>query len=126
MTAIGSAIGSAVARPVREHAARLRLVPPATRRSRGWQATVLMCVVGFFAALVMSVAIQGQRIALQEQADRIAHRTAQARDRNRSLRIEVIQAESPEQVLGAARSAGLVDPGPVALIPAVVITPPGT
>ena len=53
---------------------------------------------GSFAALVASVAIQSQRIALQEEADRLVEQTAEARDHNRDLRISVIQAESPEHV----------------------------
>jgi len=86
----------------------------------GWRATVVLCIIGTFAALVASVAIQGQRIALQEHADRIAARTAAAEDANRDLRIEVVGAESPEHVLDVARSAGLVEPGPIAVVPAAV------
>jgi hypothetical protein len=103
---------------------RLRLVHPTGRRvgrDIGWRATVTLCVVGCFAALVASVAIQGQRIALQEEADRVAERTAAAEDRNRELRIAVVQAESPEHVLEVARAAGLVEPGPIAVVPAATV-----
>lgn len=102
-----------VGRPV-----RLRLVRPLPGRELGWTATIALCVIGLFGALVVSVAIQGQRIALQEEADRVTSRTAEARDRNRQLRIDLVQAESPERVLAGARSAGMVEPGPVAMIPA--------
>ncbi len=89
------------------------------RRDIGWRAIVVICIVGTFAALVGSVAIQSQRIALQEEADKIAAATARAHDRNRDLRIEVIQAESPQNVLDGASTAGLVEPGPVAVVPSV-------
>lgn len=84
---------------------------------------MVLCIVGTFAALVASVAIQSQRIALQDDADRVAARTAEAHDRNRELRIEVIQAEAPEHVLDVARAAGLVEPGPIAVVPAVTVAP---
>lgn len=116
-------------RPARERSARLRLVLPAAPRELGWRATIAVCVVCSIGALGVSVAVQGQRISLQEDADRIASRTAVARDRNRQLRIEVIQAESPEHILDAARKAGMVEPGPIAVIPAAVPpegTPPAT
>lgn len=104
---------------------RLRLIARGTGRSReiGWRATVVFCVLGSFAALVASVAIQSQRIALQEEADRLVEQTAEARDHNRDLRIAVIQAESPEHVLEVARAQGLVEPGPIAVVPAVTSPP---
>lgn len=91
------------------------------RSDIGWRAIVTICIVGTFAALVMSVAIQSQRIALQEEADKVAAATARAHDHNRDLRIEVIQAESPEHVLEGAGTAGLVEPGPIAVIPSVTV-----
>lgn len=98
--------------------AALRLVGPLTGRDLGWRTTVVVCVVGTLVALVVSVAIQGQRISLQEEADRIAVRTARAQDDNRALRIAVVEAESPGQVLDAAHRAGMIEPGPIAVIPA--------
>lgn len=118
MTAVRHLAG----RQHRERPVRLWLVRPSAPRELGWRATVAVCVIGSFAALVASVAVQGQRISLQEEADRIAARTAVAKDRNRQLRIEIIQAESPGHVLDVARKAGMVDPGPIALIPAVSAT----
>lgn len=115
------------ARPLPQESAgpRLRHIARSTGRSReiGWRATVVFCVLGSFAALVASVAIQSQRIALQEEADRLVERTAEARDHNRDLRIAVIQAESPEHVLEVARAQGLVEPGPIAVVPAVTSPP---
>ena len=115
------------ARPLPQESAgpRLRLIARSTGRSReiGWRATVVFCVLGSFGALVGSVAIQSQRIALQEEADRLVERTAEARDHNRDLRIAVIQAESPEHVLEVARAQGLVEPGPIAVVPAVTSPP---
>lgn len=125
MTAARPSRAASTARPLPQESAgpRLRLVRRGRPRRRdiGWQATVALCIIGTFAALVGSVAIQGQRIAVQEEADRIAVRTAEAQDRNRDLRIQVIQAESPEHVLEVARSAGLVEPGPIGVIPAVTV-----
>lgn len=95
-------------------------------RDMGWRAIVTICIVGTFAALVVSVAIQSQRIALQEEADKVAAATARAHDRNRDLRIEVIQAESPAHVLEGAGTAGLVEPGPIAVIPSVTVAPEPT
>ena len=112
------------ARPLPQESAgpRLRLIRrEGRRRDIGWRATVVLCIVGSFAALVASVAIQSQRIALQEEADVIASRTAAAHDRNRELRIAVVQAESPEHVLQVARDAGLVEPGPIAVVPAATV-----
>ncbi len=113
------------ARPLPQESAgpRLRIVGRRRGRDIGWQATVVLCIVGSFAALVASVAIQSQRIALQDDADRVAARTAEAHDRNRELRIEVIQAEAPEHVLEVARAEGLVEPGPIAVVPAVTVPP---
>jgi hypothetical protein len=117
---------TSTARPLPQESAgpRLRLIRrDGTRRRRdiGWRATVALCIVGSFAALVASVAIQSQRIALQEAADSVATRTATAEDRNRELRIAVVQAESPEHVLEVARDAGLVEPGPIAVVPAATV-----
>lgn len=119
----GRSAGSAAPR---DRTRRLHLVRSVTSRELGWRATIAVCVIGSFAALVVSVAIQAQRISLQEEADRIAAKTAVARDRSRQLRIEVIQAESPEQILGAARRAGMVDPGPIAMVPAATTGPATT
>jgi len=125
VTAARSSRSRSTARPLPQESAgpRLRLVRRGrTRRSDiGWRATVVVCIVGSFAALVASVAIQGQRIAVQEEADRVSAATAEAYDRNRDLRIEVVQAESPEHVLEVARAAGLVEPGPIGVVPAVTV-----
>lgn len=132
MTAVGTALprpsrgpirtARSSARPLSQESAgpRLRPVARGARHEIGWRATVVLCVVGTFAALVASVAIQGQRIALQEEADRVAARTVDALDRNRDLRIDVIEAESPAHVLEVARSSGLVEPGPIAVVPAAL------
>ncbi|UDY35971.1 hypothetical protein [Dermatobacter hominis] len=122
----GRARTRSTARPLPQESAgpRLRLIRrdgDRRRRDIGWRATVALCVVGSFAALVASVAIQSQRIALQEEADRVSARTAVAEDRNRELRIAVVQAESPEHVLEVARDAGLVEPGPIAVVPAATV-----
>lgn len=117
---------SSTVRPLPQESAgpRLSLVRVARHRQDiGWRAVVLLCIVGTFAALVASVAIQGQRIALQEDADRIAAHMVEEQDRNRDLRIEVVQAESPQHVLEAARASGLVEPGPIAVVPAAIPGP---
>lgn len=126
MTAVRSATPRSDSSP-RRPPVRLRIAPRRrARRDLGWRATVVLCIVGGFAAMIASVAIQGQRIALQEEADKVAARTAAAEDRNRDLRIEVIQAESPAHVLDVARAAGLIEPGPIAVVPAAVAAPATT
>jgi hypothetical protein len=76
------------------------------------------CGIAFFAALVVSVFIQGERIKTQERADKVAARTEQAQDRHRRLRVDVAEAESPVHILDAARGLGMVEPGPAAAVPA--------
>jgi cell division protein FtsL len=110
------------ARPLPQESAgpRLRV---AVRPERAWRTMLVACGVLFFATLVLSVAIQGERIKAQEQADRIEARMAAATERHRDLRVAVAQAESPARILEAARSLGMVEPGPIAAVPAAVPTP---
>ena len=105
------------ARPLPQESAgpRLRV---ALRPETAWRTVLAVCVVAFFATLVLSVAIQGERITTQEQADRIEARMAAAQDRHRNLRVAVAQAESPSRILEAARGLGMVEPGPIAAVPA--------
>jgi hypothetical protein len=86
----------------------------------GWRTVLVCCAVGFFATLVASVAIQGERIQTQERADQIAARMEAAQERHRDLRVQVAEAESPGHVLDAARALGMVEPGPLAAVPAAV------
>ena len=79
---------------------------------------LVCCAVGFFATLVVSVAIQGERIKTQERADLIAQRMEDAQVEHRDLRVQVAQAESPQEILEAARELGMVEPGPIAAVPA--------
>ena len=67
----------------------------------------------FFVVLAGSVAIQAQRIEAQHRLDRIDAELIAAREQQRQLRAEVAVAESPSQVMQAARGLGMVDPGPV-------------
>ena len=104
---------------------RLRLA--VDRRELGWRTVLVCCAVGFFATLVVSVAIQGERIKTQERADLIAHRMEEAQVEHRDLRVQAAQAESPQQILEAARELGMVEPGPIAAVPAAetaLPTPP--
>jgi hypothetical protein len=84
----------------------------------GWRSLLMCCAIGFFATMVASVAIQGARIQTQEQADHIASRMQVEQDRHRDLRVAVAQAESPGHILDAARGLGMVEPGPIAAVPA--------
>lgn len=84
----------------------------------GWRSIMVCCVVAFFLTLVLAVAIQGERIRAQERSDRIASRTAVELERQRELRVSVAEAESPGRILEAARALGMVEPGPIAAVPA--------
>jgi hypothetical protein len=105
------------ARPLPQESAgpRLRV---AVRPETAWRTLFVACVVAFFATLILSVAIQGERITAQDQADRIEARMAAAQERHRNLRVTVAQAESPSRILEAARGLGMVEPGPIAAVPA--------
>jgi len=84
---------------------------------------VVGCVVGLFAALGLTVYVQGERIQSQEQADMLASRIEQAQIQQRELRVDLAHAASPERVMEAARAAGMVDPGPVAAVASAPVVP---
>jgi len=84
----------------------------------GWRSIMVCCVVAFFLTLVLAVAIQGKLIRAQERSDRIASRTAVELEPQRDLRVSVAEAESPGRILEAARALGMVEPGPIAAVPA--------
>ncbi len=78
----------------------------------------------FFVVLAGSVAIQAQRIEAQHRLDRIDAELIAAREQQRQLRAEVAVAESPSQVMQAARGLGMVDPGPVVPLSPLPVDPP--
>ena len=78
----------------------------------------------FFVVLAGSVAIQAQRIEAQHRLDRIDAELIAAREEQRQLRAEVAVAESPSQVMQAARGLGMVDPGPVVPLSPRPVDPP--
>lgn len=110
-------------RPLPQESAGPQLRLATDQRELGWRTLLTCCAVVFFATLVASVAIQGERIRTQERADDVAARTEEAQVRNRSLRVEVAQAESPQRILEAARALGMAEPGPIAAVPAAETTP---
>lgn len=100
---------------------RLRVVPPA---ERGWGPLVLFCVIAFLVTMAAAVFVQGERIRSQERSDELTTLIDRAGEQARRLRVDVATAESPERILGAARAQGMVDPGPVAAVPAVPLEGP--
>lgn len=106
------------ARPLPQESAgpRLRVVPPP---ERGWGPLVLFCVVAFLLTVAASVFVQGERIREQERSDQLNADIRRAEEQSRRLGVEVARAESPERILGEARSLGMVEPAPVAAVPAV-------
>ena len=81
-------------------------------------------MVTFLLTVTLVVFVQGERIQAQDRSDDLSARIERAADRQRSLRVQLAGAESPERILSAAADRGLVDPGPVAAVPPVPIDAP--
>jgi cell division protein FtsL len=90
----------------------------------GWARRLAAVGAVVFAALVLAVAIQGERIRTQERYDAVRAELLRSDERNRDLRVAVAQAESPEVVLDAARDLGMVEPGPIVAVPAAPVGDP--
>jgi len=102
-----------VARPLPQEGAgpRLRVLP---RRVISLRALLVLSGIMFFGVLFCAVSIQAQRIEGQRRIDQLDRAIVAERDQHRALRAEVAERESPERIMAAARSLGMVEPGPVA------------
>ena len=96
---------------------------PADAHHSSWRNLVVGCVVGLFAALGLTVYVQGERIQAQERADDLAAQIERAQVQQRELGVDLARAASPERVMATARAAGMVDPGPVAAVASAPVAP---
>ena len=92
----------------------LRVVPRVRRRRAGL-AAVLICLV-VFGVMLGLVAFQAKIAADQSRLDRIEKDTAAAQAQYERLRLDVVQLESPQNVIASAQSRGMVVPTSVAYV----------
>lgn len=71
-----------------------------------------------FAMIALAVVLQAQRVTGQEVIEDLMVRTGDATRDTAELRARVAEAESPAEVLAAARSMGMVQPAAVVAVPA--------
>jgi cell division protein FtsL len=109
--------------PEREEAPALRVVPP-RRRLRAGPTIVLGGLLAFATAFVL-VALQTLLVQGQSRLDQFDTRIAEATDQQADLRLEVAELESPERIVAAATSLGMVPPpGVTYLTPSGLVTVP--
>lgn len=75
-----------------------------------------------FAMIALAVVLQAQRVTGQEVIEDLMVQTDQANRDTAELRAQVAEAESPAEVLVAARSMGMVQPAAVVAVPATGVT----
>jgi hypothetical protein len=87
----------------------LRIVPRARRRRRAGLVAGLVCVV-IFGVMLGLVAFQAKIAADQLRLDKLDKETATAQATYERLRLQVVQLESPANVIAAAKARGMVVP----------------
>lgn len=96
---------------------------PARRRVSSGRRAPRVGIVQFVMATVflmvaLAVTLQAQRVAGQDTLEGLLTETAEADRQGAELRARVAAAESPAEVLAAAESMGMVQPGAVVAVPA--------
>ncbi len=99
--------------------ARLRAVPT-VRASRRAGALAVMVIGLVFAILLGAVLLNSRLITGQQQLDKLDQSIDDARARQDRLRLDVAQLESPQRIVAAAQSQGMVPaPRTIWVLPAV-------
>lgn len=109
---------------VRPHRGRVgSLWSPVRRRASGARRVPRVAIVQFvmatvFVMVALAVTLQAQRVSGQDTIEGLLAETTEANRQGAELRARVAAAESPAEVLVAAESMGMVQPGAVVAVPA--------